>query len=359
MPTLKAEFLSHHYARKLRPRHAYAFGLIDRWSALASRSPALANALTQTPGLSTLAQCRRGRRRSSRRLPKFAPSTFRSLVPELEGGSESGPRVILWPDTFTNHFEPRVGLAAAPCAHRCRLPRHAAPGEALLRAPALRLRLPRPGTPLPASARSTRSERRSAPASRSSGSSRAASRCSATSSPSCFPTTRTHDASRSRPSIWPSSSHSKLRTGRRRSSRGLCSSTVTATRARRTDSRRSERCSSRPGLTVEVPETGCCGMAGAWGYERAHFDVSRACAERVLLPAVRDAAPSTSIVASGFSCRSQIAQLSARRAVHLAALLAGDALAAPGSRVMNRGLIRRENGDHERRGTQSAPGAAS
>ena len=69
-------------------------------------------------------------------------------------------------------------------------------------------------------------------------------------------------------------------------------------------------------------DSGCCGMAGAWGYERAHYDVSLACGERVLLPAVRDAADSTVILASGFSCRHQIEQGSTgRRALHLAQVL--------------------------------------
>ena len=72
-------------------------------------------------------------------------------------------------------------------------------------------------------------------------------------------------------------------------------------------------------------------MAGAWGYEAAHYDVSRACAERVLLPAIREAAPETVLVASGFSCRSQIEQLGpGRRALHLAELLADPATARPG-----------------------------
>jgi Fe-S oxidoreductase len=76
------------------------------------------------------------------------------------------------------------------------------------------------------------------------------------------------------------------------------------------------------GATVDAPETGCCGMAGAWGYERAHFDISKACAERVLLPAVRAAAADTAIVASGFSCRSQISQLGpGRTALHIAELM--------------------------------------
>jgi Fe-S oxidoreductase len=61
------------------------------------------------------------------------------------------------------------------------------------------------------------------------------------------------------------------------------------------------------GLEVEELDSGCCGMAGGWGYETGHYDVSIACGERKLLPAVRDAAPDTIVVADGFSCRSQIA----------------------------------------------------
>src|SRR6185369_10371833 len=83
----------------------------------------------------------------------------------------------------------------------------------------------------------------------------------------------------------------------------------------------------RAGATVDTPDSGCCGMAGAWGYERGHYDVSVACAERALLPAVRDAAPQTLIVTNGFSCRSQIEQLGpGRRALHVAQALrlAGD-----------------------------------
>jgi Fe-S oxidoreductase len=83
-----------------------------------------------------------------------------------------------------------------------------------------------------------------------------------------------------------------------------------------------ERLLERMGAQVAPVDSGCCGMAGAWGYEHAHYDVSVACAERALLPAVRDAAPQTLIVSDGFSCRSQIEQLDGeRRALHLAQLL--------------------------------------
>jgi Fe-S oxidoreductase len=78
----------------------------------------------------------------------------------------------------------------------------------------------------------------------------------------------------------------------------------------------------RMGVDVDRPDAGCCGMAGAWGYERAHYEVSQACGERALLPAVRAASASTVVLADGFSCRHQIAQgRTGRRALHLAQLL--------------------------------------
>jgi hypothetical protein len=76
------------------------------------------------------------------------------------------------------------------------------------------------------------------------------------------------------------------------------------------------------GLEVEQLEAGCCGMAGGWGYEHGHYDVSIACGERVLLPRVRDASPETLVVTDGFSCRSQIEQADlGRRALHAAQVL--------------------------------------
>jgi Fe-S oxidoreductase len=77
------------------------------------------------------------------------------------------------------------------------------------------------------------------------------------------------------------------------------------------------------GVDLDVLDAGCCGLAGNFGFEAGHYDVSRACAERVLLPAVRDAAPDTLVLADGFSCRTQIEQAdTGRTPVHLAELLA-------------------------------------
>ena len=74
-------------------------------------------------------------------------------------------------------------------------------------------------------------------------------------------------------------------------------------------------------LDFQTLDSGCCGMAGSFGFEKTKYDVSIACAERVLLPAVRKAAPDTLLVADGFSCREQIAQTSGREALHLAQVL--------------------------------------
>ncbi|HET6210689.1 MAG TPA: hypothetical protein VFD94_09925, partial [Jatrophihabitans sp.] len=67
---------------------------------------------------------------------------------------------------------------------------------------------------------------------------------------------------------------------------------------------------------------GCCGLAGNFGVERGHFEVSVAVAEQALLPAVRQADPATVLLADGFSCRTQLEQLSDRTGQHLAELLA-------------------------------------
>jgi Fe-S oxidoreductase len=85
----------------------------------------------------------------------------------------------------------------------------------------------------------------------------------------------------------------------------------------------------RTGAEVELLDSGCCGMAGPFGFEREKFAVSQAIGERILLPAVRAAAPATILVADGFSCREQIAQNTPRRAVHFAEVIAGSA--SPGS----------------------------
>jgi Fe-S oxidoreductase len=76
-----------------------------------------------------------------------------------------------------------------------------------------------------------------------------------------------------------------------------------------------------PGLEVKVVESSCCGMAGAFGFEASHYDVSMKMAEAALLPAVRAADADTLVVADGTSCRHQIADGARREALHVARVL--------------------------------------
>jgi Fe-S oxidoreductase len=82
-----------------------------------------------------------------------------------------------------------------------------------------------------------------------------------------------------------------------------------------------EQVFKRIGLDAKLLDSGCCGMAGPFGFEEHKYEVSQACGERVLLPAVRDAAEEELIIADGFSCREQIRQNTSRYPLHLAEVL--------------------------------------
>src|SRR5579872_3470294 len=111
MPTYKSEFLHHHWKGRLRPRHAYAMGLIDKAALVGSVLPEAANFMGQTPGISRLLKLAGGVA-PRRRVPVFAPTTLRRWFFRRGERNIGGPRVLLWPDTFTNHFHTEVGVAA-------------------------------------------------------------------------------------------------------------------------------------------------------------------------------------------------------------------------------------------------------
>jgi Fe-S oxidoreductase len=317
MPTLKAEFLAHHYARRPRPRHAYAFGHIDRWAAAASRRPGLANFFTQTPGLAAIAKAAAGASQR-RRLPALATRSFQTWFAAREP-RPGAQRVLLWPDTFTNYFEPEVGIAAVEeledAGYYVQLPQ----GRVCCGRPlydygflgaarrylertlaALRDEI-RTGVPLVGL------------------------------EPSCVAVFRDElvkmlpddeDAKRLSKQTFHLAEFLEQADGYvppERAGRALVHGHC---HARATNGFDPEyTLLERIGLTIESPESGCCGMAGAWGYERDHYELSAACAERVLLPAVRDASPQSLLVASGFSCRRQIDQLAGAKALHVAQVL--------------------------------------
>ncbi len=320
MATYKAEFLSHFYERRLRPRYAYASGLIYWWARVASIMPATANFFTQTPALRSLTKLAAGYSQQ-RQLPAFAPETFKAWFARRPRKNAGKPPVVLWADTFNNHFTPGVARAAVGVledAGFCvRVPARSLccgrplydygmldAAKRLLQDTIDVLRAPlREGIPIVGL------------------------------EPSCMTVFRDElpnllgddaDAGRLRSQSFLLSEflHEKLGSGYRppalrRSAlvHGHChhkaelhfESEVALLRA--------------AGLSCGAPESGCCGMAGSFGYEADHYDVGLACGERVLLPAVRAAADDTVIVADGFSCREMIRQETGRRALHTAQVL--------------------------------------
>jgi len=108
---------------------------------------------------------------------------------------------------------------------------------------------------------------------------------------------------------------------------------------------------SAMGVEVEPVEGGCCGLAGSFGFEAGHYDISMVCGEQSLLPAVRGASPQTVVLADGFSCKKQIEHATGRRALHVAELL----------RLAQRGSLAEKPAptatQHAVRGTAAAAGA--
>ncbi|HET9795735.1 MAG TPA: FAD-binding and (Fe-S)-binding domain-containing protein [Thermoanaerobaculia bacterium] len=318
MATYKAEFLSHHYARRLRPRAAWSMGLFPWIARAASMAPGAANFLTHAPLLSGVAKFAAGIA-PEREVPRFAPKTFVSEF-RREGEDARGVPVLLFPDTFTNHLEPRIAHAAVSVLRRAGFrveipPRPLCCGRPLydfgmldlarrqLRtilsalAPALAA-----GTPVvvlePGCASVFRDELRSLFPDDG-----AARRLSETTfllseflarAPGYRPPTL-----RGRALVQPHCHH--------RAATGFAEERTLLEAA---------------GLSVDVPDAGCCGMAGAFGFERGErHRVSVAVGERALLPIVRAASPDTLVLADGFSCREQIAQGTGRRPKHLAEVL--------------------------------------
>ncbi|HKT25823.1 MAG TPA: heterodisulfide reductase-related iron-sulfur binding cluster [Terriglobales bacterium] len=114
--TYKAEFLSHSYESKPRPRTAYALGLINEWAQLASLMPGAFNIITQTPAFAEIAKKAAGIS-PHRSLPPIAPTTFRSWFQKRQSRkrdhrSGTPKKVLLWADTFNNYFHPDIAQAA-------------------------------------------------------------------------------------------------------------------------------------------------------------------------------------------------------------------------------------------------------
>jgi FAD/FMN-containing dehydrogenase/Fe-S oxidoreductase len=321
MATYKAEFLSHYYARRLRPRSAYAMGLIHRWARVAALAPTLVNTLTRAPGLRRLAKAAAGVAQQ-REMPAFAPQTFKRWWRHRPARFRdmSAQRVLLWADTFNNHFHPETAVAAVEVLEAAGFVVDV-PGGALCC-----------GRPLYDFGMLDTAKRLLRQILDALASELAAGTPIVVLEPSCAAVFRDELVN-----LFPDDENAL----RLKAQTYLLSEFLeqfapdfqTATMQRHAvvhghchqkalmGMHAEEAVLRKHVATVETLDSGCCGMAGAFGFEASHYDVSIACGERVLLPAVRGAPKDTLIIADGFSCREQIAQTTDRRALHLAEAL--------------------------------------
>jgi Fe-S oxidoreductase len=321
MATYKAEFLSHYYEHNRRPVHAYAFGMMDQWAHLASAMPRLANLPGQLPVVRDIIKAAIGIA-PQRTIPKFARQSFqRSMRARPLQQDTSRPAVLLWPDTWNNYFHPETAHSARQVLNdagfRVEVPRgHFCCGRPLYdfgmldRAKKYLLRVLdalgpqlQAGTPIvvlePSCASTFRDEARNLLAS----DQRTERLAKQTFLLSEF--LAKHAPHYTAPAL--EGKHILLH--------GHCHQKPFMTEE--------IQLLKASGATVEIPDTGCCGMAGPFGFEKEKYAISKKLANRVLLPAVESAQRETLIVTNGFSCREQIEQLSNRQAIHLAQALAG------------------------------------
>jgi len=347
--TYKAEFLSHYYEGRMRPRSAYAFGHIDQWACLASNAPGLVNLTTQLPFLRDIAKTIAGMPQE-RSIPAFAPETFRQWFRSHRGGRLRPPReaervswksgalaprqveegnralapddrtVLLWPDTFNNYFLPATAKAAVnvleaagyhvilPQANLC-CGRPLYDFGMLDRAQALLLKILdalspeiEAGIPVIGLEPSCVAVFRDELLNFFPDDPRAQTLARQTFLLSEF--LETNSGNSPLPSL-----------DRKALLHGHChhKSIMKMTAE--------ESLLRRIGIDFQAPAPGCCGMAGSFGFERDKYEVSQAIGELELLPAVRKAPKDWLIIADGFSCREQIAQGTGRHALHLAEVL--------------------------------------
>ena len=316
MATYKAEFLAHYYAGRPRPAAAYALGLIPLWARAASTAPRLANGMLRAPGLGRLAKRAAGVA-PQRAAPTFARRTFRSWFAGRP--PHDGEPVMLWPDTFTNFFQPEIAIAAVEVLESAGFAVRIPPDVLCCGRPLFDYGM------LPTAKRWLRRTVRALREPVSAGIPVVGLE------PSCVAVFRDEltnlfpedaDARRIAEATVTFGEH--LSTVDYRPPR-LDRDVLVQTHchdAAVLDPGATQRLLDAMGVRTHRPDSGCCGMAGSFGFERGEkYHVSVAAGERVILPEVRAAAEDTVIVADGFSCREQIGQLAGRRPLHLAQLL--------------------------------------
>jgi FAD/FMN-containing dehydrogenase/Fe-S oxidoreductase len=319
--TYKSEFLSHYYEGRPRPFNHYAFGFIDRWARLASFAPKLVNAINSSPVVSRVAKAML-QVAQQREIPKLAEEIFVSWVRKQPAGSGPGREVVLFADTFNNYFRPSTARAAWEVLQRAGFAVHVPQTQehlccgrplydfGLLSAAKKYLQkvlhalepYVNAGLPVimlePSCASVFRDELRG-----------------------LFP----HHgvAYRLRQQTFTLSSFLQTQNdyeppripGRKVLLHGHCHHKAVL---KFSDE---EALLRRMGVELKSLDSGCCGMAGPFGFESANTAISQALGERVLLPAVRACGPETIVLTDGFSCHEQIAQNTNREPLHIAEVL--------------------------------------
>jgi Fe-S oxidoreductase len=322
MATYKAEFLHHYFKGKVRPIQMYLFGYMFWWAKLASLMPGVANFFTQAPPFSIFFK-KIASVAPQRHIPMFADHTFRDWFAKRTPRTAGKERVLLWADTWNNHFHPQTAQAAVEvledAGYHVLIPPHQIccgrplydygllnQAKRQLHAVLADLRpLIREGVPLVGL------------------------------EPSCL-------------SVFKDEMQNMLdhdMDAQRLASQSFTLETFLNKKAEKDEQYKPpklertaivhEHCHKKAVLDptsethvfgqmhmdFEQLDSGCCGMAGAFGFEESHYDMSIKCGERVLLPKVRQAKPQTVVVADGFSCREQIMQTTDRQAIHPAEVM--------------------------------------
>ncbi|MET8438907.1 FAD-linked oxidase C-terminal domain-containing protein [Streptomyces sp900116325] len=325
MATYKAEFLSHHYAGRLRPAAHYSMGWLPLWARLSRLAPRLVNAALSAPGFARVGKLMAGVA-GEREAPAFAEESFVQWW-MARGAFEPDPAdprtVVLWPDTFSTYFHPAIAKAAVrvleDAGFRVAVPVRAvccgltwiSTGQLATAKKVLRHTLDvlqpwiEAGTPVVGLEPSCTAVFRS-------------------DAPELMP----HDQDVQRLSAQFRTFAELLINDAPESwlPPRLARAAVVQTHCHqhavmKYDADR--ELLRRAGLDADVLDEGCCGLAGNFGFERRHHELSMTIAEQGVLPAVRDAPHGSFVLADGFSCRTQIEQGgTGRRAMHLAEALA-------------------------------------
>ena len=325
MATYKAEFLAHHYAGRLRPRSHYVLGWLPALCQViaGTKSASLVNTLSHTPLLHGIATSAAGL--APREIPLFASETLQQWSQRRPTGAPGRHgNVVLWPDSFTNHFHPHIGRAAVdvleaagwsvtiPPEPLCCGLTWISTGQLKMAKRVLRRTVAHLAEPLRAGSFVVGLE------------------------PSCTAVFRSDavdllpedlDIARlQRQTVTLAELLTEHTPGweppRLDGTAALAQAHCHHHAVLGWDT--DQRLLDAAGANATRLDSGCCGLAGNFGFEKGHLDISVKCAESALLPAVRGAAPETVVLADGFSCRTQVHELDSggREAVHLAELLA-------------------------------------